>query len=50
MVAYTFDLNILEAEAGICEFQGSLVYIGSYRTARATETLSQYKQNKKEKF
>lgn len=50
MVAYTFNLNILEAEADIREFQASLVYIGSYRTARATETMSQYKQNKKQKF
>lgn len=39
MVAHTFNLNTLEAE-NLCELQASLVYIASYRTAKAT--LSQY--------
>lgn len=40
MVAYTFNLSILEAE-NLSAFQASLVYIARYRTAKAT--LTQYK-------
>jgi hypothetical protein len=37
MVVYTFNLSTQEVETGRSEFEFSLVYRASFRTARATQ-------------
>ena len=44
-----FDLHIDEAEADLCEFEASLVYRGSSRTARATQRNPVLKNKQKTK-
>jgi hypothetical protein len=45
-VAHTFDLSTWEAEAGrLCEFEASLVYRVSSRTARDTQKSTVSKMN-----
>ena len=47
MVAHTFNPSTWEAEAGRSEFEASLVYRVSSRTAKATGKPCQEKQNHK---
>jgi hypothetical protein len=35
MVSYSFNLSMQETEAGICEFETSLVYMEGFRPAKA---------------
>jgi hypothetical protein len=50
VVAHAFNPSTWEAEAGSSEFEASLVYRVSARTARATrETLSQKKTKRQNK-
>jgi hypothetical protein len=37
VAASTFNLSFLEVEGGGCQFKASLVYIVSFRTARAIQ-------------
>jgi hypothetical protein len=49
MVALAFNPSTWEAELGVSEFEASLVYKGSSRTARATQRSPIKKKKKKKK-
>jgi hypothetical protein len=49
VVAHAFNPSTREAEAGISEFEASLVYKVSSRTARAIQRNPVSKKNKKQK-